>query len=184
MGQRTQMLVLKTIHFKDGTKQHKNELYHFQWGFGRTMFMALMSALWKHSEPVISRFLKDADLINNPSHPFAYHTIDHPSSDIIDRDFDSGMIDMELSDQVIDVFLNSLANNDGYMVFYHDVYETDNLYAKQQYRLVMKQRLDENGVLVSLTPEEYMEQYSTYCTPDFIDAWTAFARYHEINTTI
>ena len=38
------MLVLKTIHFKDGTKKHKNELYHFQWGFGRTMFMALMSA--------------------------------------------------------------------------------------------------------------------------------------------
>ena len=27
MGQITQILVVKTVHFKDGTKQHKNELY-------------------------------------------------------------------------------------------------------------------------------------------------------------
>lgn len=27
MGQITQILVVKTIHLKDGTKQHKNELY-------------------------------------------------------------------------------------------------------------------------------------------------------------
>lgn len=53
MGQITQILVVKTIHFKDGTKQHKNELYQSHWGHGRTMFMALMSALWKHSHIIL-----------------------------------------------------------------------------------------------------------------------------------
>ena len=38
MGQRTQMLI-QTVNNKG---EKKNRLYHFQWGFGRTMFLQLM----------------------------------------------------------------------------------------------------------------------------------------------
>ena len=188
MGQRTQMLVLKTIHFKDGTKKHKNELYHFQWGFGRTMFMALMSALWKHSSPVISDFLNNMQADFKQTHPFLYNTIDHPSGFNIDNEFDDGMISSELSEADIDQFLVKLDNNDGYMIFHHDIYEADEpneLYADTKYRVTMKQHVtfDEfDGYLTKETPEQYMEQYSDFCDEEFVSAWQAFAKYWEIQT--
>ena len=178
MGQRTQMLVLKTINFKDGTKKHKNELYHFQWSFGRTMFMALMSALWKHSHSTISRYLNN---MNAENHPFSYHTIDHPSGSNIDNKFDEGMIDSELSEEEIDKFLVKLDNNDGYMIFHHDIYETDELYADTKYRVTMKQYV-ELEQFVTKTPEQYMAQYTDFCDEDFVSAWQSFAKYWEIQT--
>lgn len=181
MGQRTQMLVLKTIHFKDGTKKHKNELYHFQWGYGRTMFMALMAALWKYSHPTISRYLSN---MNAEHHPFSYRTIDHPSGFNIDNEFDDGMIDSELSEAEIDKFLVKLDNNDGYMIFHHDIYETDELYADTKYRVTMKQYVEfgELEHFVTKTPERYMEQYSDLSNEEFVTAWKTFAKYWEIQT--
>mgnify|MGYP000924078718 CR=1 FL=1 len=182
MGQRTQMLVLKTIHFKDGTKKHKNELYNFQWGFGRTMFMALMTALWKYSHPNISRYLNN---MNTENHPFSYRTIDHPSGFNIDNEFDEGMIDSELSETEIDQFLVKLDNNDGYMIFHHDIYETDELYADTKYRVTMKQHVtfgEFDGYLMKQTPEQYMAQYSDFCDEDFVSAWKTFAQYWEVQT--
>lgn len=185
MGQRTQMLVLKTIHFKDGTKKHKNELYNFQWGFGRTMFMALMAALWKHSHPTIARYLSNMNADFEQNHPFSYHTIDHPSGSNIDNKFDEGMIDSELSEEEIDKFLVKLDNNDGYMIFHHDIYETDELYADTKYRVTMKQHVtfgEFDGYLMKQTPEQYMAQYSDFCDEDFVSAWQSFAKYWEIQT--
>lgn len=179
MGQITQILVVKTIHFKDGTKQHKNELYQCHWGHGRTMFMALMAALWKHSELVVSRCLKDIKQDYNNAHPFSYHTIDHPSAS--KEELDDGMSDVELSEEQIDNFLLQLFNHSGYMIFYYDIYETNNLYANRKYRLTMKQKTEQNDKLVKLSPVEYMNQYSN-CTPDFIEAWKAFTQYWEIET--
>ena len=175
------MLVLKTIHFKDGTKKHKNELYHFQWGFGRTMFMALMAALWKHSHPTISRYLNN---MNAENHPFSYHTIDHPSGFNIDNEFNDGMIDSELSEEEIDKFLVKLDNNDGYMIFHHNIYETDELYADTKYRVTMKQYVEfgELEHFVTKTPEQYMAQYTDFCDEDFVSAWQSFAKYWEIQT--
>lgn len=179
MGQITQILVVKTIHFKDGTKQHKNELYESHWGHGRTMFMTLMSALWKHSQPVISDYLKDMTKDYDSTHPFSYRTIDHPS--VYDEALDDGMVDTELSEEQIDNFLLQLWNHSGYMIFYYDTYETDDLYANRKYRLTMKQQTEQNDKLVKLSPVEYMNQYSN-CTPDFIEAWKAFAQYWQIKT--
>lgn len=179
MGQITQILVVKTIHFKDGTKQHKNELYESHWGHGRTMFMALMSALWKHSQPVISDYLKDMTKDYDSTHPFSYRTIDHPS--VYDEALDDGMVNTELSEEQIDNFLLQLWNHSGYMIFYYDTYETDDLYASRKYRLTMKQKTEQNDKLVKLNPVEYMDQYLN-CTPDFIEAWKAFVEYWEIQT--
>lgn len=179
MGQITQILVVKTVHFKDGIKQHKNELYQCHWGHGRTMFMALMAALWKRSELVVSRCLKDIKRDYNNAHPFSYCTIDHPSAS--KEKLDDGMVGVELSEEQIDKFLLNLPNHSGYMIFYYDTYETDDLYASRKYRLTMKQKTEQNDKLVKLSPVEYMNQYSN-CTPNFIEAWKAFAKYWQIQT--
>lgn len=170
MGQITQILVVKTVHFKDGIKQHKNELYQCHGGHGRTMFMALM---------VVSRCLKDIKRDYNNAHPFSYCTIDHPSAS--KEELDDEMVGVELSEEQIDKFLLNLPNHSGYMIFYHDIYETDELYASEKYRLTMKQKTEQNDKLVKLNPVEYMDQYSN-CTPDFISAWKAFAKYWKIQT--
>lgn len=176
MGQRTQILVLKTIHFKNGTKAHKNELYHAQWGLGRTMFIALMAGLWKNCYAAIS----------SSFHPFSYQTIDHPSVININEEFDDGMEYSELSEERMDKFLSGLDNNDGYMIVYHDIYETEALRAKEDLRVVMKQSktFKYGDKLISMTPEKYMKQFPEYCTPDFIKAWKSFVQYKDIDTTL
>lgn len=115
----------------------------------------------------------------NNAHPFSYHTIDHPS--LSNEELDDGMSDVELSEEQIDNFLLQLWNHSGYMIFYYDSYETDDLYANRKYRLTMKQQTEQNDKLVKLSPVEHMNQYSN-CTPDFIEAWKSFAQYWEIKT--
>lgn len=177
MGQITQILIVKTIHFKDGTKQYKNELYQCHWGHGRTMFMALMASLWKHSAPIISDCLKNMKIDLNNSHPFSYNTIDHPSAS--KEELNDCMMNTELSEEKIDKFLLDLSNDSGYMIFHHDIYETDKLYANEKYHLTMKQETKDK--LVKINPIEYMDQHSI-CTSDFIKAWKAFAEYWKIET--
>lgn len=154
-------------------------MYQCHWGHGRTMFMALMAALWKRSELVVSDCLKDIKRDYNNAHPFSYCTIDHPSAS--KEELDDSMIDSELSEEELDKFLLNLPNDSGYMIFYHDIYETDELYANEQYRLTMKQKTDQEDKLVKIVPIEYMDQYST-CTSNFIETWQSFAKYWEIKT--
>lgn len=187
MGQRTQILVLKTIHLKNGTKAHKNELYHAQWGLGRTMFMALMAGLWKNCYAAISSSLKDfKEPDDYAHHPFSYQTIDHPSVININEEFDDGMEHPEISEERMDKFLSGLDNNDGYMIVYHDIYETESLRAKEDFRVIMKQSktFKSGDKLISMTPEKYMKQFPEYCTPDFIKAWKSFVQYKDIDTTL
>lgn len=70
------------------------------------------------------------------------------------------------------------------MIFRHDIYETDELYADTKYCVTMKQYVEfgELEHLVTKTPEQYMEQYSDFCDEDFVSAWQAFAKYWEIQT--
>ena len=56
---------------------------------------------------------------------------------------------MELSEEQIDNFLLQLFNHSGYMIFYYDTYETDDLYANRKYRLTMKQQTKQNDKLVN-----------------------------------
>ena len=78
---------------------------------------------------------------------FSYHTIDHPS--VSNEELDDGMSNMELSEEQIDNFLLQLFNHSGYMIFYYDTYETDDLYANRKYRLTMKQQTKQNDKLVN-----------------------------------
>ena len=177
MGQRTQMLI-QTVNNKG---KQKNRLYHFQWGFGRTMFLQLMDLyLSDYFKDCFQRDYSVFDVTKLTKH--AYDITDE-----VDIPEDLDITDIE---QIKKVF-KQCDNNNGGMVI--QVNENVSSYSAFNYKVgLLLGREETYDYENDKSIEEPFSRYVTYqeyfdkaggqfCrVPSFVKMWEGFVEFAEI----
>lgn len=191
MGQRTQIIVIK----ENNKGEVRKTVWHHQWGFGRIMYLALMSLY-------ISDYNKDTwaegyDFFNTsfPLIPKLINVTDEVPKDILEQ---ANVNDLASIRQVIDY----CDNNNGAMVVYIKENPTEN-YLTSQFKVGFlmgledeyytstydnktynKRNIGEKPFSRWLTPVEYgrINGGNKYSDEDFIEMVYKFCEYFEIDT--
>lgn len=191
MGQRTQIIVIK----ENNKGEVRKTVWHHQWGFGRIMYLALMSLY-------IGDYNKDTwadgyDFFNTsfPLIPKLINVTDGVPKDILEQ---ANVNDLASIRQVIDY----CDNNNGAMVVYIKENPTDN-YLTSQFKVGFlmgledeyytstsdnktynKRNIGEKPFSRWLTPVEYgrINGGNKYSDEDFIEMVYKFCEYFEIDT--
>lgn len=191
MGQRTQIIVIK----ENNKGEVRKTVWHHQWGFGRIMYLALMSLY-------ISDYNKDTwaegyDFFNTsfPLIPKLINVTDGVPKDILEQ---ANVNDLASIRQVIDY----CDNNNGAMVVYIKENPTEN-YLTSQFKVGFlmgledeyytstydnktynKRNIGEKPFSRWLTPVEYgrINGGNKYSDEDFIEMVYKFCEYFEIDT--
>lgn len=191
MGQRTQIIVIK----ENNKGEVRKTVWHHQWGFGRIMYLALMSLY-------ISDYNKDTwaegyDFFNTsfPLIPKLINVTDGVPKDILEQ---ANVNDLASIRQVIDY----CDNNNGAMVVYIKENPTEN-YLTSQFKVGFlmgledeyytstydnktynKRNIGEKPFSRWLTPVEYgrINGGNKYSDEDFIEMVYKFCEYFEIET--
>lgn len=191
MGQRTQIIVIK----ENNKGEVRKTVWHHQWGFGRIMYLALMSLY-------ISDYNKDTwaegyDFFNTsfPLIPKLINVTDVVPKDILEQ---ANVNDLASIRQVIDY----CDNNNGAMVVYIKENPTEN-YLTSQFKVGFlmgledeyytstydnktynKRNIGEKPFSRWLTPVEYgrINGGNKYSDEDFIEMVYKFCEYFEIDT--
>lgn len=191
MGQRTQIIVIK----ENNKGEVRKTVWHHQWGFGRIMYLALMSLY-------ISDYNKDTwaegyDFFNTsfPLIPKLINVTDAVPKDILEQ---ANVNDLASIRQVIDY----CDNNNGAMVVYIKENPTEN-YLTSQFKVGFlmgledeyytstydnktynKRNIGEKPFSRWLTPVEYgrINGGNKYSDEDFIEMVYKFCEYFEIET--
>lgn len=191
MGQRTQIIVIK----ENNKGEVRKTVWHHQWGFGRIMYLALMSLY-------ISDYNKDTwaegyDFFNTsfPLIPKLINVTDGVPKDILEQ---ANVNDLASIRQVIDY----CGNNNGAMVVYIKENPTDN-YLTSQFKVGFlmgfedeyytstydnktynKRNIGEKPFSRWLTPVEYgrINGGNKYSDEDFIEMVYKFCEYFDIET--
>ena len=177
MGQRTQMLI-QTVNNKS---EKRNRIYHFQWGFGRTMFLQLMDLF-------LSDYFKDVFKKNYSV--FDVTRLTKKAYDITDEVEIPENLDVTDIEQIKSVF-KQCDNNNGGMVI--QVLESDTDYEGFGYKVGLilgpKETWDyENETEIEkpfsryVSYQEYFEKAGgKFCTePSFAKMWQGFIEFAEI----
>lgn len=191
MGQRTQIIVIK----ENNKGEVRKTVWHHQWGFGRIMYLALMSLY-------IGDYNKDTwaegyDFFNTsfPLIPKLINVTDDVPKDILEQ---ANVNDLASIRQVIDY----CDNNNGAMVVYIKENPTEN-YLTSQFKVGFlmgledeyytstydnktynKRNIGEKPFSRWLTPVEYgrINGGNKYSDEDFIEMVYKFCEYFEIET--
>lgn len=191
MGQRTQIIVIK----ENNKGEVRKTVWHHQWGFGRIMYLALMSLY-------IGDYNKDTwaegyDFFNTsfPLIPKLINVTDEVPKDILEQ---ANVNDLASIRQVIDY----CDNNNGAMVVYIKENPTEN-YLTSQFKVGFlmgledeyytstsdnktynKRNIGEKPFSRWLTPVEYgrINGGNKYSDEDFIEMVYKFCEYFEIET--
>ena len=191
MGQRTQIIVIK----ENNKGEVRKTVWHHQWGFGRIMYLALMSLY-------IGDYNKDTwaegyDFFNTsfPLIPKLINVTDDVPKDILEQ---ANVNDLASIRQVIDY----CDNNNGAMVVYIKENPTEN-YLTSQFKVGFlmgledeyytstydnktynKRNIGEKPFSRWLTPVEYgrINGGNKYSDEDFIEMVYKFCEYFEIDT--
>ena len=191
MGQRTQIIVIK----ENNKGEVRKTVWHHQWGFGRIMYLALMSLY-------IGDYNKDTwaegyDFFNTsfPLIPKLINVTDDVPKDILEQ---ANVNDLASIRQVIDY----CDNNNGAMVVYIKENPTEN-YLTSQFKVGFlmgledeyytstydnktynKRNIGEKPFSRWLTPVEYgrINGGNEYSDEDFIEMVYKFCEYFEIET--
>lgn len=191
MGQRTQIIVIK----ENNKGEVRKTVWHHQWGFGRIMYLALMSLY-------IGDYNKDTwaegyDFFNTsfPLIPKLINVTDGVPKDILEQ---ANVNDLASIRQVIDY----CDNNNGAMVVYIKENPTEN-YLTSQFKVGFlmgledeyytstydnktynKRNIGEKPFSRWLTPVEYgrINGGNKYSDEDFIEMVYKFCEYFEIDT--
>lgn len=191
MGQRTQIIVIK----ENNKGEVRKTVWHHQWGFGRIMYLALMSLY-------IGDYNKDTwaegyDFFNTsfPLIPKLINVTDEVPKDILEQ---ANVNDLASIRQVIDY----CDNNNGAMVVYIKENPTEN-YLTSQFKVGFlmgledeyytstydnktynKRNIGEKPFSRWLTPVEYgrINGGNKYSDEDFIEMVYKFCEYFEIDT--
>lgn len=191
MGQRTQIIVIK----ENNKGEVRKTVWHHQWGFGRIMYLALMSLY-------ISDYNKDTwaegyDFFNTsfPLIPKLINVTDGVPKDILEQ---ANVNDLASIHQVIDY----CDNNNGAMVVYIKENPTEN-YLTSQFKVGFlmgledeyytstydnktynKRNIGEKPFSRWLTPVEYgrINGGNKYSDEDFIEMVYKFCEYFDIET--
>ena len=191
MGQRTQIIVIK----ENNKGEVRKTVWHHQWGFGRIMYLALMSLY-------IGDYNKDTwadgyDFFNTsfPLIPKLINVTDGVPKDILEQ---ANVNDLASIRQVIDY----CDNNNGAMVVYIKENPTEN-YLTSQFKVGFlmgledeyytstydnktynKRNIGEKAFSRWLTPVEYgrINGGNKYSDEDFIEMVYKFCEYFEIET--
>ena len=191
MGQRTQIIVIK----ENNKGEVRKTVWHHQWGFGRIMYLALMSLY-------IGDYNKDTwaegyDFFNTsfPLIPKLINVTDEVPKDILEQ---ANVNDLASIRQVIDY----CDNNNGAMVVYIKENPTEN-YLTSQFKVGFlmgledeyytstsdnktynKRNIGEKPFSRWLTPVEYgrINGGNEYSDEDFIEMVYKFCEYFEIET--
>ena len=191
MGQRTQIIVIK----ENNKGEVRKTVWHHQWGFGRIMYLALMSLY-------IGDYNKDTwaegyDFFNTsfPLIPKLINVTDEIPKDILEQ---ANVNDLASIRQVIDY----CDNNNGAMVVYIKENPTEN-YLTSQFKVGFlmgledeyytstydnktynKRNIGEKPFSRWLTPVEYgrINGGNKYSDEDFIEMVYKFCEYFEIET--
>ena len=191
MGQRTQIIVIK----ENNKGEVRKTVWHHQWGFGRIMYLALMSLY-------IGDYNKDTwaegyDFFNTsfPLIPKLINVTDEVPKDILEQ---ANVNDLASIRQVIDY----CDNNNGAMVVYIKENPTEN-YLTSQFKVGFlmgledeyytstydnetynKRNIGEKAFSRWLTPVEYgrINGGNEYSDEDFIEMVYKFCEYFEIET--
>ena len=191
MGQRTQIIVIK----ENNKGEVRKTVWHHQWGFGRIMYLALMSLY-------IGDYNKDTwadgyDFFNTsfPLIPKLINVTDEVSKDILEQ---ANVNDLASIRQVIDY----CDNNNGAMVVYIKENPTEN-YLTSQFKVGFlmgledeyytstyddktynKRNIGEKPFSRWLTPVEYgrINGGNEYSDEDFTEMVYKFCEYFEIET--
>ena len=190
MGQRTQIIVIK----ENNKGEVRKTVWHHQWGFGRIMYLALMSLY-------IGDYNKDTwadgyDFFNTsfPLIPKLINVTDEVPKDILEQ---ANVNDLASIRQVIDY----CDNNNGAMVVY--IKENPTNYMASQFKVGFlmgledeyytstydgttynKRNIGEKPFSRWLTPVEYgrINGGNEYSDEDFIEMVYKFCEYFEIDT--
>lgn len=171
MGQRTQILVIK----ENNKGERQAEFYHNQWGYGRSMYLALMDC-------VIKDYGKDA--LAEGYDFFKAHGIESGKWRNCTEDVPKDVLkaaDHEKFDTIQKVFKYG-DNNNGGMVIY--VKEDKERYCQSTYKVGFL--LGEEDVCDPfsewVTPQEYGEYNggSDYSDAEFVDMFDKFCKYFEV----
>ena len=191
MGQRTQIIVIK----ENNKGEVRKTVWHHQWGFGRIMYLALMSLY-------IGDYNKDTwadgyDFFNTsfPLIPKLINVTDEVPKDILEQ---ANVNDLASIRQVIDY----CDNNNGAMVVYIKENPTEN-YLTSQFKVGFLMGLEDEYYTSTYDNETYNERnigekaFSRWLTPveygringgnkysdeDFIEMVYKFCEYFEIET--
>ena len=177
MGQRTQMLI-QTVNNKG---EKKNHLYHFQWGFGRTMFLQLMDLF-------INDYFKDT--FKRGYSVFDVTRLTNKASDITEEVEIPEDLDITDIEQIKKVF-KQCDNNNGGMVI--QVNENDPSYSAFNYKVGLllgsEETYDYENDKISEEPfsryvsyQEYFDKAGgQFCgVPSFVKMWEGFVEFAEI----
>ena len=190
MGQRTQIIVIK----ENNKGEVRKTVWHHQWGFGRIMYLALMSLY-------IGDYNKDTwaegyDFFNTsfPLIPKLINVTDEVPKDILEQ---ANVNDLASIRQVIDY----CDNNNGAMVVY--IKENPTNYMTSQFKVGFLMGLEDEYYTSTYDNETYNERnigekaFSRWLTPveygringgneysdeDFIEMVYKFCEYFEIDT--
>lgn len=165
MGQRTQVL----LKLKNKEGKVLNSLYHFQWGFGKTMFAHLMEFVIKE---FYVKYEHEAGYDFFKFHKFNGYNISDELDDIYkEKDFD-------ISDlKTLKHILYGHDNNNGYMVI--EVVENNKKGSQATIKFGVLQGIENLNsedleFQFFVSPREYMEQWQYYCPESFIKCFELF----------
>lgn len=171
MGQRTQIL-LQVI---DNKGNVKNKLYHYQWGFGKTMPCMLMRAV-----------LNDEYLKNSFSKDFNYCDFIKMDGWDISDELDKADITTHLPLDNMGTMkrvLDGHDNNNGFMVvqFTQGLKDYDTKSIKNGFLKGSEDVNSEADLFKGyISAREYMETFKNYCSEEFIQSFELFCKSFDV----
>lgn len=178
MGQRTQILVVK----ENGKGEVKKTFWHHQWGYGRNMYLALMSLyIADYSKNTFDKKYNFLDT-SFPTIPELYNITDDVPKKVLDA------ADIDKLATIKNLFDYGDNNNGGMVVYIKE--DPNQPYVSSDFKvgfLLGDEDKEENGEIAFsrwLTPAEYgrMNGGCKYSNKEFIEIVEKFCNYFNIKT--
>jgi hypothetical protein len=178
MGQRTQVIV-QTI---DKANVKKVRVYHIQWGFGRIMPMELMAlvirSMRKNTWNKSYNFHKMHKL--NQDGASSTHDVTKETAEYLKVDGKNiNDLDVRNIKDVKSIF-SHCDNNNGLMVV--EIKEGEMEYDQCNFSVGFLLGWEQSNKPCTkfITPRQYMNKFTNYCTEDFIQQFELFCKHFEV----
>jgi hypothetical protein len=182
MGQRTQ-IILRTV---DNKGKKDTKVYHYQWGFAKTMFIELMALVLKSYRKDTwdkTYNFHDFHSLTNNNHEETEYIKEqfkkHKLKDCILKDINE--VDIK-NPKGAELIYNYCDNNNGVMVI--EIVEGEKDYDQCKFTFGVLQGSEETSKPCTkfVTPRKYMKVSPSYCPEEFIRTFEMFCKYFKVES--